>query len=107
MNPLDDPLMAALCVICRADDFDVRDDYDLSFRVPTDDDPRGYVVARVPGADFDALVARGFVDLIGDDEFEVSERGKYWYERAEKRREKAAKPSHARRAISWRRARRS
>ncbi len=87
MNALDDPLMESLVVICRADDFSPQD-YDMLFRVPTPDDPKGFVVAKVRGEDFDALVARGWIELVGEDEFQATQQGKYWYDRWESREEK-------------------
>ncbi len=110
MNPLDDPdltpLFHALCVICRAVDFTYSDD-DVRFLVPTEDTAAGAVWAQMPFDVFDALVERGWLELLGEDEFQVTQGGKYHYARFEKRQEKAARGPHARRALSWRKARRS
>ena len=89
MNLVDGPLAAALAVLCRAVDVAaLGDDLGMACRVPTPDDPRGYVVGLVPWDHFDELVAAGLVELIGEDEFEVSGRGRYWYDRSEKANER-------------------
>lgn len=111
MSLLNDPefvrLLKALTVVSRADAHAARDDYDILFRVPDDTDLRGYVVVRVSGEAFDALVERGWVRYVGADGHEVTESGKHWCLRWQDHQKKAARGTHSRRAVSWRRARRS
>ena len=85
MSPLNDPALAplfrALVAVSEAEHFDV----------------------------LDALVKeRGWVELLGADQFQVTQAGKHWYERWCEKQDKAArgKPKRKRRALSWRGARR-
>jgi len=78
-----DPLLEALAVVCRADDVSATDD-GIAFRVPTPDAPAGWVACRLGWDVFDALVEKGWVELLGADEFQVTQGGKYWYDRWER-----------------------
>lgn len=102
-----DPLYDALALVCRADAVDVRD-HEIAPRIPTPDFPDGYVWASVGYEELDALVERGLIELIGEDEFGPSHDGRWHYQRWEKAQERAAQrpTTNPRRALSWRKARR-
>lgn len=102
---LDDPLMAALCVICRAEAMEPRDE-GIAFKVPTPDFPDEHCWALVTWDEFDSLVKdKKWVDLIGQDEFEPSADGKYWFTRWDEREEKKQRrkgPKRTFRRLKWR-----
>lgn len=94
---LDDPLMLPLGVVCCGRDCDVRDD-GVAFLVPTPENPGQWLT--VAWDEFDALVARGWVDLVGADEFEASDAGIYWFRRWTEREEKRHRRAHPRAGLA-------
>jgi hypothetical protein len=92
----DDATMNVLhALTCGVEVSFFEDDGELAVRVPAADSPTGWRWVRIPLSAQEELVERGWLNLVGEDELEVTDQGVYWVRKWVNGRAKAARKRRA------------
>ena len=83
--------MHALHALTQGIEFSTFLDGEMAVKVPTTRTAVGWQWVRVPGESLDAMIARGWVVLVGSDELEVTDQGVYHVRRWCGEQERAAR----------------